>query len=107
SRPRDPQYSAEVEPLRSLRGARWGTASGVSRTPTRFGSHLLAHVEGARVPPACPAEWIFLVISVLLCRLTEGTNKARTREISRIRASDQAFQPGLLRKLLEVPILVL
>ncbi len=41
------------------------------------------------------------------CHPYEGRKKeARTSEISRIRASDQAFQPGLLKKLLEVPILV-
>ena len=35
-----------------------------------------------------------------------GVEPARTREISRIRASDQAFQPVRFKKLLEVPILV-
>lgn len=47
------------------------------------------------MPPACPTERIFLVISVLLCHFKEGTKEARTREISQIRASDQLFRWGI------------
>lgn len=58
------------------------------------------------MPPACPTERVFLVISVLLCHFEEGTKEARTREISRIRASDQLFLWGLREKLSEVPVFV-
>lgn len=50
------------------------------------------------MPPACPTERVFLVISVLLCHFEEGTKEARTREISRIRASDQLFRWNLREK---------
>ncbi len=51
------------------------------------------------MPPACPTERVFLVMSVLLCHFEEGTKEARTREISRIRASDQLFRWNLREKL--------
>ena len=98
-----PLDSADTE--RSLESvvARSGTASAVCRPQISGSRPPRFHVEDARVPSTCQRERIFMVISVLLCHFEEGTKKARTREISQIRAFDQAFQPGLQRVTLRSP----
>lgn len=90
-----PHDSADITGLTVPPMARSGTDLVPCRTQISVGTLPRFRREGARVPSACHSEWVFLVISVLLCHRTESTKKARTREISRIRAFDGSSRMGV------------